>query len=199
MDVLHTRFPEVKIIVPRTFADERGVFAESWNRRSFERAGINCDFVQDNYSFSSHVGTLRGLHFQAPPAAQAKLVRCTRGRMLDVIVDIRHNSPTFGRYLAEELSAANRKQIFLPVGFAHGFVTLEPNTEVTYKVDAYYSKALDRGIAWDDEDIGADWPLPASGPVLSPKDRNQPRLRDLPRHFAYVPPADVAAEERKLA
>jgi dTDP-4-dehydrorhamnose 3,5-epimerase len=199
MDILHTRFSEVKIIVPRAFADERGVFSESWNRLSFERAGINCDFVQDNYSFSPHVGTLRGLHFQAPPAAQAKLVRCTRGRMLDVIVDIRHGSPTFGRSLAEELSAANRKQIFLPIGFAHGFVTLEPNTEVTYKVDAYYSKALDCGIAWDDEDIGVDWPLPASGPVLSPKDRNQPHLRDLPRYFVHVQPTDVAAEERKLA
>ena len=183
MDVLHTRFPEVKIIVPRTFADERGVFAESWNRRSFERAGINCDFVQDNYSFSSYVGTLRGLHFQAPPAAQAKLVRCTRGRMLDVIVDIRHYSPTYGRYLVEELSAVNRKQIFLPAGFAHGFVTLEPDTEVQYKVTAPYSPQNDEGLAFDDPALGIDWGLPAEALTLSDKDRKHPRLSEMLRFF----------------
>jgi dTDP-4-dehydrorhamnose 3,5-epimerase len=199
MDVLQTRFPEAKVIVPRVFADERGVFLECWNRLSFELAGISCDFVQDNYSVSHQIGTLRGLHFQAPPVAQAKLVRCARGRIMDVIVDIRHGSPTFGRYLAEEISAMNRKQIFVPKGFAHGFVTLDQDTEVTYKVDAYYAQALDCGIAWDDEDIGIDWPLPASGPVLSPKDRNQPRLRDLPRYFSYAQPSDVADVERKLA
>jgi dTDP-4-dehydrorhamnose 3,5-epimerase len=178
-----TAIPDVKIITPKKFGDHRGFFSEVYSRKAFAEAGIALDFLQDNHSLSAQVGTLRGLHFQSAPFAQDKLVRVPRGRILDVAVDIRKSSPTFGRHVAVELSAENWRQLLVPIGFAHGFVTLEPDTEVMYKVTNYYSAANDLGLAWDDPDIGVAWPLPPGGAVLSDKDRKHPRLRDLPGIF----------------
>jgi dTDP-4-dehydrorhamnose 3,5-epimerase len=178
-----TSIPDVKIITPKKFGDHRGFFSEVYNRQAFAEAGINLDFVQDNHSLSAQVGTLRGLHFQSAPFAQDKLVRVPRGRILDVAVDIRRSSPSFGRHVAVELSAENWRQLLVPIGFAHAFVTLEPDTEVIYKVTNYYSAANDLGLAWDDPDIAITWPLPPGGAVLSDKDRKHPRLRDLPAIF----------------
>jgi dTDP-4-dehydrorhamnose 3,5-epimerase len=178
-----TAIPDVKIIAPKKFGDHRGFFSEVYNRKAFAEAGIALDFVQDNHSLSAQVGTLRGLHFQSAPFAQDKLVRVPRGRILDVAVDIRKSSPTFGQHVAVELSAENWRQLLVPIGFAHGFVTLEPDTEVMYKVTDYYSAANDLGLAWDDPDLGVAWSLPPGGAVLSDKDRKHPRLRDLPTIF----------------
>jgi dTDP-4-dehydrorhamnose 3,5-epimerase len=179
-----TAIPDVKIVTPAKFGDHRGFFSEVYNRASFAEAGIKLDFVQDNHSLSAQVGTLRGLHFQSPPFAQDKLVRVARGRILDVAVDIRRNSPTFGQHVAVELSAANWRQLLAPVGFAHGFITLEPNTEVMYKVTDYYSAPNDLGLAWDDPELAIAWPVPPEGATLSDKDRKHPRLRDLPALFS---------------
>ena len=163
-------------MTPKKHGDARGFFSEIYNRTAWESAGLRFEFVQDNHSFSAAVGTLRGLHFQTPPFAQDKLIRVARGRILDVAVDIRRSSPTFGKYVAVELSVENWRQLLVPIGFAHGFVTLEPDTEVLYKTTAVYSPADDRGVAWDDPDIGVAWPLPEAGPMLSDKDRRWPRL-----------------------
>lgn len=171
------------LISTRRFGDARGYFSESWSARDLAACGLDADFVQDNFSSSAQVGTLRGLHFQTQPEPQAKLVRALRGRILDVAVDLRRASPTYGRFVAVELSAENGLQLFVPVGFAHGFCTLEPDCEVAYKVTGYYSPACDKGVAWNDPDIGIDWPLPPSGPVLSDKDARQPRLSELPAYF----------------
>ena len=184
LNVEETAIPAVKIISPRKHGDHRGFFSETYNSASFAEAGIDLVFVQDNHSLSATVGTLRGLHFQSAPFAQDKLVRVTRGRILDVAVDIRISSPTFGKHVAVELSAENWKQLLVPVGFAHGFVTLEPDTEVLYKVSAPYAPANDHGLAFDDPALGIDWGLPADRLVLSDKDRKHPRLADLPRYFA---------------
>ncbi|MGO8738376.1 dTDP-4-dehydrorhamnose 3,5-epimerase [Rhodoblastus sp.] len=178
-----TAILDVKIVTPRKFGDHRGFFSEVYNRQAFAEAGIALDFVQDNHSLSAQAGTLRGLHFQSAPFAQDKLVRVPRGRILDVAVDIRKNSPTFGQHVAVELSAENWRQLLVPIGFAHGFITLEPDTEVMYKVSNYYSAANDLGLAWDDPDVAIAWPLPPGGAVLSDKDRKHPRLRDLPAIF----------------
>lgn len=167
----------------RRFADARGAFTETYNRRDYHAIGIEDDFVQDNQSLSVPVGTLRGLHFQTPPHAQAKLVRVLRGRILDVAVDIRANSPTFGRHVAAELSGENGLMLYIPEGFAHGFVTREPNTEVAYKVSALYAPACDRGLAWDDPALGIAWDIDPAAAVLSDKDRRWPRLADLGRVF----------------
>ena len=145
-------------IVPARHGDARGFFSETWNRQTLAKAGIDFDFVQDNHSLSVDAGTLRGLHFQAPPRAQAKLIRVARGRILDIAVDIRRSSSTYGRHVAVELSAENGFQLFVPVGFAHGFCTLEPDTEILYKVSAYYSAAHDHGVAFDDPALGIDVP-----------------------------------------
>ena len=150
MQVEDTDIPAVKIVTPKKFGDDRGFFSEVYNRSMWVNLGLNLEFVQDNHSFSAAVGILRGLHFQTPPHAQDKLVRVARGRILDVAVDIRRSAPTFGRYVAVELSAENCRQLLVPIGFAHGFVTLEPDTEVLYKTTANYSPAHDRGVAWDD-------------------------------------------------
>jgi dTDP-4-dehydrorhamnose 3,5-epimerase len=176
--------PAVKIVTPKRHGDARGFFSEVYKLSDWRDAGMDCTFVQDNHSLSSPIGTLRGLHFQTPPFAQDKLVRVIRGRILDVAVDIRRSSPTFGKHVAVELSAENWRQLFIPVGFAHGFITLEPDTEVLYKVTALYSAAHDFGLAYDDPEIGINWPFPAGGPLLSEKDKRWPNLRDLPDNFS---------------
>jgi dTDP-4-dehydrorhamnose 3,5-epimerase len=177
MKVEETAIRAVKIVTPEKHGDARGFFSEVYNRSAWQDAGLDFVFLQDNHSFSATVGTLRGLHFQAPPFAQDKLVRVARGRILDVAVDIRRSSPTFGKFVAVELSAENWRQLLVPIGFAHGFVTLVPDAEVLYKTTAVYSQAHDRGLAWDDPDIAIDWPVPAGGPTLSDKDRRWPRLK----------------------
>lgn len=183
LSVEETAIPAVKIITPKKFGDHRGFFSETWSRKAFAEAGLDLDFVQDNQSLSGPVGTLRGLHCQSAPFAQDKLVRVTRGRILDVAVDIRASSPTFGKHVAVELSAENWKQLLIPVGFAHGFVTLEPDTEVLYKVTAPYAPQNDHGLAFDDPALGIDWRLPLSGLTLSDKDRKHPRLAEMLRYF----------------
>ncbi|MBL6456784.1 dTDP-4-dehydrorhamnose 3,5-epimerase [Belnapia sp. T6] len=167
----------------RRFGDHRGFFQETYSARDFAALGITDVFVQDNHSLSAQVGTVRGMHFQLPPHPQAKLVRVLRGAVLDVVVDLRRSSPSFGQHVAVELSAANGQQLYVPVGFAHGFCTLEPDTEVAYKVTDYYAPDCDRGIAWDDPDLALPWPFEPGAVHLSDKDRRAPRLRDLPALF----------------
>ena len=183
MQVEDTAIPAVKILTPKKHGDARGFFSEVYNKSDFEASGLRIDFVQDNHAFSALAGTLRGLHFQTPPFAQDKLLRVTRGRILDVAVDIRRSSPTFGKSVAMELSAENWLQLLVPIGFAHGYVTLEPDTEVLYKTSNFYAPANDRGVAWDDPDIGIDWRLPPGGPLLSEKDKRWPRLKDAAELF----------------
>ena len=172
-------------IVPKRFEDARGWFSETYQRARFKAAGIDPEFVQDNHSYSRPAGTLRGIHFQTPPHAQAKLVRCLRGRIWDVAVDLRAGSPTYGQWVAAELTAAGGEQLFIPAGFGHGFLTLEPDTEVAYKVDDFYAPACDGGIAWDDPDLAISWPLPGATPELSDKDARLPALKDFVSPFAY--------------
>ncbi|MGO4622632.1 dTDP-4-dehydrorhamnose 3,5-epimerase [Ensifer sp. 2YAB10] len=177
---------KVVLLRPKRYGDDRGWFTEVYNEKAFAGYGIDDRFVQDNHSLSVPAGTLRGLHFQMPPFGQAKLVRCIRGRIFDVAVDIRRNSPTFGRWVGAELSAENGHQLYVPVGFAHGFVTLEPSTEVTYKVSNLYSAQNDGGILWNDPAIRVEWPLPHGvNPILSQKDGQQPLLRDFDSPFVY--------------
>lgn len=183
MQVEETAIPAVKIVTPKKLGDSRGYFSEVYNKSAWEVLGLNFTFVQDNHSYSAAVGTLRGLHFQIAPIAQDKLVRVARGRILDVAVDIRRSAPTFGRWVGVELSAENWRQLLIPIGFAHGFITLESDTEVLYKATTNYSPAHDRGVAWDDPEIGVKWPLPSGGPILSDKDRHWPNLRDAPDLF----------------
>lgn len=175
----------IQLIRPQRFADERGWFSETFQRARLAKSGIEADFCQDNHSLSRPTGTLRGLHFQTPPHAQAKLIRCVAGSIWDVAVDVRAGSPTYGKWVSATLSAKNGEQLFIPVGFAHGFVTLEPNSEVIYKVDRYYAPDCDGGIAWDDPDIALPWPLTDGGPLLSYKDRALPRLAAWSSPFAY--------------
>ena len=173
----------LKLVTPRKFGDDRGFFSETHNAATWEKAGLHYNFVQDNHSLSRDVGTVRGLHFQTPPFAQDKLVRVLQGRILDVAVDLRRSSPTFGRHVVVELSKENWRQLLIPIGFAHGFVTLEPDTEVIYKVTNFYSPAHDFGVAWNDPDIGIDWGVSAEKAVLSAKDQKLPRLRDVTELF----------------
>lgn len=187
MDVKPLGTGGVLEIVPDRLGDARGFIAETYNAERFARHGIGCRFVQDNQSTSGPALTLRGLHFQAPPFAQAKLVRVLRGRILDVAVDIRRGSPGFGRAVATEISAERFNQVFVPIGFAHGFLTLEPETVVFYKVSAPYSKAHDRAVRWDDRAIGIDWGLGDRVPVLSDKDRAAPLLAEIEPLFAAMP------------
>jgi dTDP-4-dehydrorhamnose 3,5-epimerase len=185
MDIQATDIPEVKVIRPARYGDDRGYFSEVYNRRALAEAGIDLEFVQDNQSFSKDPYTLRGLHFQGPPAAQSKLLRVLRGSVLDIAVDCRIGSPSFGRHVMVELSAANGHQVLCPRGFAHGTLTLEPDTEITYKVDAFYAPDLEHGVRCDDPDLAIEWPIPTHRLVLSSKDRNLPRFRDLPKVFTY--------------
>lgn len=166
----------LKLITPKKFGDGRGFFCETHNTSTWEKAGLHYNFVQDNHSLSRDVGTLRGLHFQIGPFAQDKLIRVLRGRILDVAVDLRRSSPTFKKYVGVELSYENWRQLLIPIGFAHGFVTLEPNTEVLYKVTNFYSPAHDHGVAWDDPELNIDWPINKSQVILSQKDEKLPRL-----------------------
>ena len=183
LDVTPTAIPDVKVLLSKAFGDARGTFSETWNAARFAEHGIRLNFVQDNQSWSAPAGTVRGLHFQSAPRAQDKLVRVLRGRILDVAVDLRRASPTYGKWVAEELSAQNRKQLLVPVGFAHGFCTLEPDTEVLYKVTDFYSPANDLGIAWDDPDLAISWPVGKDEAVLSDKDTRQPAFKSLPAYF----------------
>lgn len=183
MDATALAIPDVKLITPRRFADDRGFFSETYNAKAFESVGIKCDFVQDNHSFSARKGTVRGLHYQSPPFAQSKLVRVLRGSIIDVAVDARKASSTFGQWVKAELSAVTGTQIFVPQGFLHGFVTLEPDTEVAYKVDAFYDGASDGSVKWDDPDLGIDWGLTDAEASLSEKDAKAPKWTDFVSPF----------------
>lgn len=183
MKVSSTEIADVKIVEPARHGDERGYFSETYNRRAFAAAGIALDFVQDNHSLSRPAGTIRGLHYQLAPFAQDKLVRVVRGAIFDVAVDLRRGSPTYGRHVAVTLRASDARQLLVPIGFAHGFCTLEPDTEVIYKVTNYYSAAHDRGILWSDPALGIAWPEAARNATLSLKDRQLPPLRDIEPPF----------------
>jgi len=183
VEVIETEIRDVKILIPRRFGDPRGVFCETYSKKTFASAGMDLEFVQDNHSTSAEAGTVRGLHFQLPPFAQDKLVRCVRGAIMDVAVDIRRSSPTFGRHVSAVLSAENWRQMLVPVGFAHGFVTLEPNSDVVYKVTNYYSPQHDRGLIWNDSELGIDWGVSPQGAKLSEKDKKLPALRDAAELF----------------
>lgn len=177
MDLLTTKLKGVYILIPKVFGDHRGFFMESWSRRTMEEAGLYYDFVQDNHSLSTVKGTLRGIHFQKGDKAQAKLVRCVRGAVLDVAVDLRHDSPTYKQWVGVELSEENKKQLLIPRGFGHGFVTLTDHVEFLYKADNYYAQEADGGVRWNDPDIGVDWGI--SEPILSEKDTKSPFLKEI--------------------
>jgi dTDP-4-dehydrorhamnose 3,5-epimerase len=181
--VIETALPEVKIITPQRIGDSRGFFSEVWNERDFAAVGIEVAFVQDNHIRNPLRGTLRGLHYQMRPTAQGKLVRVTRGAILDVAVDIRRGSPTFGRHAAVPLSAENWQQLWVPVGFAHGYCTLEDGTEVQYKVTDFYSPPHERGIAWNDPELAIHWPIDAEALIISDRDRALPWLAAQPDLF----------------
>ena len=187
MQVHETGFSGLLVLEPRVFQDERGFFLESYNRESFGKLGIRCEFVQDNHAYSRDSGVLRGFHFQTPPAAQAKLVWVTRGAVLDVVVDLRKGSPTFGQWRHVILSAANFKRMFIPRGFGHAYVTIMPDTEFQYKVDAPYTPECEGGIVWDDPDINMEWAVALQGraPVMSEKDKRLPKLADFDSPFIY--------------
>ena len=174
MNVIETELADVRILEPQVFGDARGWFMESWSKKKMEDAGIFADFVQDNHSFSAQKGTLRGLHYQLNPMAQTKLLRASRGAIFDVAVDIRRGSPTYAKWVGVELSAENHRQLFIPRGFAHGFITLTDDVEVQYKADNFYAPECDGNIRWDDPEIGVKWPLAPI--VLSEKDTNAPFL-----------------------
>ena len=184
MTVKALEIPDVKLITPRRFFDERGYFEETFNARQFKEAtGLDCRFVQDNQSYSEKKWTLRGLHFQSPPHAQAKLVRAVRGAILDVAVDARKASPTFGKYVAATLSAENGAQMFVPAGFLHGFLTLAPDTHVAYKVDDFYSRECEGAVLWNDKDLAIDWGAPEEAVNISQKDGEARSWRDFKSPF----------------
>jgi dTDP-4-dehydrorhamnose 3,5-epimerase len=178
MELISTELPEVRILSPARHGDQRGFFSEVYNQRVLRGLGIDATFVQDNHSRSAHKGVVRGLHYQIAPAAQAKLLRVVRGAILDIAVDVRRESPTFGRHAAAVISAENWRQVFVPAGFAHGFVTLQDDTEVVYKVTDYYSPSHERGIRWNDPALGIAWGVTAEQAILSPRDREHPLLAD---------------------
>lgn len=181
LTITDTALPGVKIIEPQYFEDNRGYYAETYSSRTMHKLGIDTVFVQDCHSYSAKKGTLRGIHLQVQPKSQTKLVRCTHGRILDVAVDLREDSPTYCKWIAVELSAENRKQLWIPKGFGHGFLTLTDDCELQYKVDNWYFPETDRSIAWNDPKFGIDWPV--EDPILSKKDASAPRLDDSDVHF----------------
>ena len=183
MEIVETAIPAVKVIRPRRFGDDRGFFSETWNARRMAEGGLPIAFVQDNHSYSAAAGTVRGLHYQRPPHAQGKLVRVARGRILDVAVDIRAGSASFGHWVAEELSAENGAQLWVPAGFLHGFVTLEADTDVLYKVDDYYDPECDGAIRFDDPTLGIDWGIDPARAVLSTKDAAAPAFASFDTPF----------------
>ena len=178
MQLIPTEIPEVKILEPKKFGDHRGFFSEVYSQKALRDLGIDLQFVQDNHSLSAQRGTVRALHYQLAPVAQDKLVRVVHGAILDVAVDIRKGSSTFGRHVSAVISAANWRQILVPIGFAHGFVTLEPDTQVIYKVTNYYSPQHERGIIWNDPQLGIDWGVDVNDAVLSDRDRTHPLFKD---------------------
>ena len=184
MQIEDTPLAGLRVLTPRRFGDSRGFFSESWNRRLLADHGMDYDFVQDNHSVSARVNTVRGLHFQSPPHAQAKLVRCGKGRLFDVAVDIRKGSPTYGQWYGVELSFENGRQLMIPAGFLHGFSTREPETEIIYKCTDYYSPTADGAVRFDDPDIGIDWGLSGDA-ILSDKDAAAPRLADFTTPFSF--------------
>lgn len=183
MQVTLTSLSGVFIVTPARHGDHRGFFSESWSKQRMAEHGIDVEFVQDNHSLSAEIGTVRGLHFQSPPHAQDKLVRCGRGRLFDVAVDVRNGSPTYGQWIGEELSFENGKQLFVPKGFLHGFMTLEPDTEIIYKCSDYYAPDCDEAVRWDS--CGVDWPIDVATPVLSEKDTVAQTLADFNSPFSY--------------
>lgn len=185
MKAIETKLPGVLIVEPDRFGDHRGYFCETYSKPKYEKIGIHCDFIQDNMSFSAQEGTLRGLHWQNPPYAQSKLVSVARGRVIDVAVDIRQGSPTFGQWVAVELSAENGRQLFIPRGFAHGFLTLSPDVDFRYKVDNLYNKESEGGIRYDDPFVNVDWGSLLEGrePILSQKDQEGPTLLESNNKF----------------
>ncbi|MFM2355189.1 MAG: dTDP-4-dehydrorhamnose 3,5-epimerase [Pseudomonadota bacterium] len=185
MIVEQTALSGVLVLTPRRFQDARGWFTEVWNRDTLRAHGIDIEFVQDNHSYSRDPGTVRGLHFQSPPRAQAKLVRCGRGRVFDVAVDIREGSPTFGQWVGEELSAENGRQLLIPAGFLHGFVTREPDSELLYKCSDTYAPAQDGAVRFDDPDLAIDWGIDPAAAILSDKDRAAPLMRDFRSPFVW--------------
>ncbi|WP_453973014.1 dTDP-4-dehydrorhamnose 3,5-epimerase [Amorphus sp. MBR-141] len=183
MEIVATEIADVKLVRPRRHGDDRGFFSEVYRTDVFREAGLPVHWVQDNHSLSGTPGTVRGLHFQTPPFAQDKLVRVVRGAVLDIAVDLRRSSPTYGRFVSQELSAENWLQLFVPKGFAHGFCTLTSDAEVLYKVTEYYAPEHDGGVAWDDPELAIAWPVAPEQAILSGKDRNLPRLADLEAPF----------------
>jgi len=183
MIIIKTAIEDVLIIEPKVFGDHRGWFTETYSKEKFKELGIDIDFIQDNHSFSAQKGTLRGLHFQLNPKAQTKLVRCTKGEILDVAVDIRKGSPTYKKWVAVKLTEENKKQLLIPKGFAHGFLTLTDNVEIQYKVDEYYSPENDRSIQYLDPELCIDWGV--KNPILSEKDLKAPRLSESDANFIY--------------
>lgn len=183
MNITKTELLDVYILEPKVFGDNRGWFMESWSKKSMEEAGLNYEFVQDNHSFSAQKGTLRGLHYQKGEAVQAKLVRCANGAVLDVAVDMREGSPTYKKWVAVELSKENGRQLLIPRGFLHGFLTLTDNVEFLYKADNYYNYEADRNIIWNDTEIKIDWGI--GNPIVSQKDEKAPTLCDSGIDFKY--------------
>ena len=181
MRVTETELPGVFVLEPQVFGDNRGWFMESWSIPKMQSAGLEYSFVQDNHSYSAEKGVLRGIHFQNNPVAQSKLVRCARGAILDIVVDIRKNSPTYKKWISIELSAENHRQLIIPRGFGHGFITLTDNAEFLYKVDNLYDKATDRSIRWNDPELAIDWGI--TNPIVSEKDANAPLLKDSDCNF----------------
>jgi dTDP-4-dehydrorhamnose 3,5-epimerase len=185
MRIEKCEIPEVLLITPPKFGDSRGFFSEVWSAAKLAAQGFNEVFVQDNHSLSAQVGTVRGLHCQVAPSVQGKLVRVVKGAIWDVAVDIRRGSPTYGKHVASELSAGNWAQLWIPGGFLHGFCTLEPDTEVIYKVTADYDRAAERAVMWDDPDLALPWPVTSEAALLSEKDKSLPRLADCDHWFSY--------------
>jgi len=185
VNIEKTPLEGVLVLTPSRFGDHRGFFEETWNRKLLAEAGIRLDFVQDNHSLSETAGTVRGLHFQAPPMAQDKLVRCGRGAIFDVAVDIRRGSPTYGKWFGTQLSFANGRQLLVPAGFAHGFATLENDTEIVYKCSDYYAPQSEGALLWNDPDIGIDWGLGDTPAVLSGKDETAQGINGFDSPFTY--------------